>query len=134
MKEKEAIERCKTMIKDNNATIKEARKNGDNNTIQLTASLDSDSIAIETILNLLEKKDRKIKQLENIAEGKECVIETQLNNEKVLSNILKKKDKIIDLMSNEIYIEHNPHFATAEEAKRYFEKKVEEEVCQEKKE
>ena len=59
MNEGEAIERCKQIIKDNEI-IKEARKNRDINSMQLTASLDNDSIAIETVLNLLEKKDKII--------------------------------------------------------------------------
>lgn len=60
MNEEEAMERCKQIIKDNNEIIKEARKNRDINSMQLTACLDNDSIAIETLLNLLEKKDKII--------------------------------------------------------------------------
>lgn len=60
MNEEEARERCKQIIKDNNEVIKEARKNRDINSMQLTASLDNDSIAIETVLNLLEKKGKII--------------------------------------------------------------------------
>lgn len=61
--ERKAIERCKQIIKDNNEIIKEARKNRDINSMQLTASLDNDSIAIETVLNLLEKKDKIIDEM-----------------------------------------------------------------------
>ena len=50
MKLEEAIKRCYQIINDSKEIIKEARKNGDINTIQLTASLDNDSIAIETVL------------------------------------------------------------------------------------
>ena len=64
--EKKAIKRCKQIIKDNNEIIKEARKNRDINSMQLTASLDNDSLAIETVLNLLEKKDNKIALLEQV--------------------------------------------------------------------
>jgi hypothetical protein len=40
-----------------------------------------------------------------------------------LSALVVKKDKIIDLMANEIYIEHNPHFNTTEDVKKYFEER-----------
>lgn len=87
MNEEEARERCKQIIKDNNEIIKEARKNRDINSMQLTASLDNDSIAIETALNLLEKKDI------DIIEAKEA--------NRQLSVELQKKDKIINLMAEE---------------------------------
>jgi len=38
-------------------------------------------------------------------------------------NIIDERDKIIDLMANEIYIEHNPHFNTVEDVKKYFEER-----------
>lgn len=40
-----------------------------------------------------------------------------------LSALVVKKDKIITLMANEIYIEHNPHFNTVEDVKKYFEER-----------
>jgi hypothetical protein len=40
-----------------------------------------------------------------------------------LMNIIDERDKIIDLMANEIYIEHNPHFNTVEDVKKYFEER-----------
>ena len=60
MTKEQAIERLKKMIQINNGVIKEARKNGDIFAIQLTADLDTDSIAIETVLSMLEKKDKQI--------------------------------------------------------------------------
>ena len=63
MTEKESIERCKQIVKDNNEIIKEARKNGDINTMNLTASLDNDSIAIETVIQALEQKDKIINKV-----------------------------------------------------------------------
>ena len=60
MTKEQAIERLKKMIQINNGVIKEARKNGDIFAMQLTADLDTDSIAIETVLKLLEKKDKII--------------------------------------------------------------------------
>ncbi len=58
--EKKAIERLKKMIQINNGVIKEARKNGDIFAMQLTADLDTDSIAIEKVLSMLEEKDKII--------------------------------------------------------------------------
>ena len=60
MTKEQAIERLKKMIQINNGVIKEARKNGDIFAMQLTADLDTDSIAIETILSMLEEKDKII--------------------------------------------------------------------------
>ena len=63
MTKEQAIERLKKMIQINNGVIKEARKNGDIFAMQLTADLDTDSIAIETILSMLEEKDKQIDKL-----------------------------------------------------------------------
>lgn len=60
MTKEQAIERLKKMIQINNGIIKEARKNGDIFAMQLTADLDTDSIAIETVLSLIEEKDKQI--------------------------------------------------------------------------
>ena len=60
MTKEQAIERLKKMIQINNGVIKEARKNGDIFTMQLTADLDTDSIAIEKVLTMLEEKDKTI--------------------------------------------------------------------------
>ena len=60
MTKEQAIERLKKMIQINNGVIKEARKNGDIFAMQLTADLDTDSIAIETVLSMLEEKDQII--------------------------------------------------------------------------
>lgn len=60
MKKEQAIERLKKMIQINNGVIKEARKNGDIFAMQLTADLDTDSIAIEKVLSMLKEKDEII--------------------------------------------------------------------------
>lgn len=60
MTKEQAIERLKKMIQINNGVIKEARKNGDIFAMQLTADLDTDSIAIEKVLSMLEEKDKII--------------------------------------------------------------------------
>lgn len=60
MTKEQAIERLKKMIQINNGVIKEARKNGDIFAMQLTADLDTDSIAIEIVLSMLEEKDQII--------------------------------------------------------------------------
>lgn len=60
MTKEQAIERLKKMIQINNGVIKEARKNGDIFAMQLTADLDTDSIAIEKVLTMLEEQDKII--------------------------------------------------------------------------
>lgn len=97
MTKEQAIERLKKMIQINNGVIKEARKNGDIFAMQLTADLDTDSIAIETVLSMLEEKDKTI----------------------------SSKDKIIDLMAEKIY-EEGIVWDNKEEVKQYFENKAKE--------
>lgn len=111
MNEEEAIKRCKQIIKDNNEIIKEARKNRDINSIQLTASLDNDSIAIETVLNLLEKKDEEIEKYkmmlaENCARTLNSNLKQKHKHEEDLEALhlgwkeeIEKKDKMIELMA-----------------------------------
>lgn len=65
MTKEQAIERLKKMIQINNGVIKESRKNGDIFAMQLTADLDTDSIAIETVLSMLEEKDKQIDLMAN---------------------------------------------------------------------
>lgn len=65
MTKEQAIERLKKMIQINNGVIKEARKNGDIFSMQLTADLDTDSIAIEKVLTMLEEKDKQIDLMAN---------------------------------------------------------------------
>lgn len=60
MTKEQAIERLKKMIQINNDVIKEARKNVDIFAMQLTADLDTDSIAIEKVLTMLKEKDKII--------------------------------------------------------------------------
>lgn len=61
MKLEEAKEFFKKKITVNNAVIKEARKNGDLNTIELTNDLDTESKAIETVLQALDNSISKDK-------------------------------------------------------------------------
>lgn len=97
MTKEQAIEKLKKMIQINNGVIKEARKNGDIFAMQLTADLDTDSIAIEKVLTMLEEKDKTI----------------------------SSKDKIIDLMAEKIY-EEGIVWDNKEEVKQYFENKAKE--------
>ena len=138
MNKEEATERCKQIIKDNNEIIKEARKNRDINSMQLTASLDNDSIAIETVLNLLEKKDKQIEQYQNML----------ATNDMLHVLECEKKDKIIDELEDIFYnyqlCEYELTDCTYRKCeyiaddeispckdciKQYFEKKVEENKC-----
>lgn len=99
MTKEQAIERLKKMIQINNGVIKETRKNGDIFAMQLTADLDTDSIAIETVLSMLEEKDKEI-QFQNDINKTE--LDRHNKAEKNLKGIINKQNKIIDLMADEI--------------------------------
>ena len=90
MTKEQAIERLKKMIQINNGVIKEARKNGDIFAMQLTADLDTDSIAIEKVLSMLKEKDKQIdlmaKQLTTPIHGKEWIKQYYENKAKELLN------------------------------------------------
>ena len=117
MNEEEAIEKIKLSIQINNAT-KEI--NGDNTSINVQV--------LETVLNLLEKKDRQIEQYQNMLATNDMlhVLESQ------------KKDKQIDLMSNYICCmaydkiikklkeDDIAYYGIEGSIKQYFERKVEE--------
>ena len=99
MTKEQAIERLKKMIQINNGVIKEARKNGDIFAMQLTADLDTDSIAIETVLSMLEEKDKIIQFKEDI---NNTALDRHKNTKKSLKGIIKKQNRIIDLMSEQL--------------------------------
>lgn len=75
---------------------------------------------------LNDKAKRLFEAIMTIADSRDKA-ETDLyeaNNRIVdLMNIIDERDKIIDLLANEIYIEHNPHFNTVEDVKKYFEER-----------
>ena len=115
MTKEQAIERLKKMIQINNGVIKEARKNGDIFTMQLTADLDTDSIAIETVLSMLEEKDKQIdklkkhnnellRKLRNRVKEVKKLEKYSLYKEEFsrLNKQLQNKDKIIDLTAEYI--------------------------------
>nr|DAV87206.1 MAG TPA: nuclear pore complex protein [Caudoviricetes sp.] len=115
MTKEQAIERLKKMIQINNGVIKEARKNGDIFAMQLTADLDTDSIAIEKVLTMLEEKDKQIdklkkhndellRKLRNRVKEVKKLEKYSLYKEEFsrLNKQLQNKDKIIDLMANHI--------------------------------
>ena len=84
-----------------------------------------DKEAIETVLNLLEKKDRTIQQLKD--ENRTLNRQAQQYFEQGI-----KKDKIIDLMAKELVKAHEWFYSefdnyTKEDFIKYFERKVEEE-------
>ena len=66
MELEEAVEILQKTVKSNNKVIKEARKNGDINVMQLTADLDNQSIAIETVLQELKNSIPKDKVKDKI--------------------------------------------------------------------
>jgi hypothetical protein len=94
--QEKAIERCKQIIKDNKEIIKEARKNGDINTIQLTASLDNDSLAIEIVLSMLQEKDKEIEKYKYLYQK---TLDNTIQADR--ENIKLKKQ--IDLMADFIF-------------------------------
>lgn len=114
MTKEQAIEICNEIIQQNNEIVKQIRLNKDINAMQLTANCDNESLAIETVLSMLKGKDTEI----------------------------EKKDKIIDLMSEQIKIpeptmkiesfdikpktKFGMRYLNKEEVKQYFEKKVKE--------
>lgn len=111
MTEKEVIERCKKITTEK---------------FNLDYSIDNiDKEAIETVLNLLEKKDRTIQQLKD--ENRTLNRQAQQYFEQGI-----KKDKIIDLMAEELVKAHEWFYSefdnyTKEDFIKYFENKVEEE-------
>ena len=115
MTKEQAIERLNKMIQINNGVIKEARKNGDIFAMQLTADLDTDSIAIETALSMLEEKDKEIdklkkhnddllRKLRNRVKQVKKLEKYSLYKEEFsrLNKQLQNKAQIIDLMSETI--------------------------------
>lgn len=79
MTEEKATERCEDIINRNNKVVKEARKAGDTNAMQLVAELDTESLAIETILNMLKEKDKEIDLMaEHIQNG--CDLDNRIKN------------------------------------------------------
>lgn len=126
MTKEQAIERLKKMIQINNGVIKEARKNGDIFAMQLTADLDTDSIAIETVLSMLEEKDKEI-QFQNDINKME--LDRHNKTEKNLKGIIKKQNKIIDLMAEYIFCNQDDKFLlgySIKDTKQYFENKAKE--------
>lgn len=118
MTEEEAIKVCKKIIQQNNEIVKQTRANRDINGMQLTANCDKESIAIETLLNLIQKQ-----QAELLAQERE----------------IEKKDKIIDKLVPRIYLtqkereimkkyiwDSNKLKGFSSFVKQYFERKLEE--------
>ena len=91
------------------------------------SSIIVDKEDIETVLNMLKEKDKEIAKYEKIYKEYDCYRWVKE---------LEKKDKIIDLMAEEINITKPKHctqtnvislervYMTKEEVKQYFERKV----------
>ncbi len=121
MTKEQAIERLKKMIQINNGVIKEARKNGDIFAMQLTADLDTDSIAIEKVLSMLKEKDKQIEQYQNMLATNDMLHVIECEN----------KDKQIDLMaeyieSKKMLVDKYCYALTKEKIKQYYENKAKE--------
>lgn len=98
-KEQEAIEKCKEIIQQNKEIVKQARLSKDTNAIELTANCNKESIAIETVLNMLKEKDAEI----NKYKRKNKELSNQLlkiyKEQDNYNARIEKKDKIIELMT-----------------------------------
>lgn len=103
MNEEEAIRICKKIIKQNNEIVKQTRKNKDINAMQLTANCDKESIAIETVLNLLENKDKQIEQYQNMLATNDMlhVIECE-KKDKIINSIKEYAQQEIDFATEDI--------------------------------
>lgn len=75
----------------------------------------------ETVLNLLEKKDKEIQFQKEINKTEQ---NRHKQTEKSLKGQLKKKDKMIDLMGEKIF-EEGIVWENKEDVKQYYERKVE---------
>ena len=106
MKLEEAKKFLKKKITVNNAVIKEARKNGDLNTMELTNDLDTESKAIETVLQALETYQNIIhdKDQEIIELNQKCILEKVAKEEveELLENSISK-DKVKEIFEIKIY-------------------------------
>lgn len=145
-KEQEAIEKCKEIIQQNKEIVKQARLSKDTNAIELTANCNKESIAIETVLNMLKEKDEEIEKYkkllaDNLAKGLNDSIKAKSKAENDLYDFaegiqedLDRKDKIINIMAERINWlcktngilldkEHGEHF-DKEAIKQYFERKA----------
>lgn len=133
MNEEEAIRTCKKIIRQNNEIVKQTRKNKDINAMQLTANCDKESIAIETVLNLLEKKDKQIEQYQNMLATNDMlhVLECE-KKDKIIDEMSKFIEKRIDECPYDFWIEIEKELNCKECEedyskcwKQYFERKVE---------
>ena len=100
MTEEKATERCEDIIKKNNKVVKEARKAGDINAMQLVAELDTESLAIETILNIIKERNKRIKELEEEKKNRVDFQEKYIEVTNLYLNSISKqkiKDKIKEL-------------------------------------
>lgn len=155
MTKEESIEKCKEIIQQNKEIVKQARLSKDTNAIELTANCNKESIAIETVLNILEEKNAEIEKYkkllaDNLAKGLNNSLQAKQKANTDLEDLnegwkieLKKKDKVIDLMAKYIadidnedicfeienkYCNKNMDYGECEDCiKQYFERKVEDE-------
>ena len=80
--------------------------------MQLTADLDTDSIAIETVLSMLKEKDKQIEEYQNMLATNDMLHVIECEN----------KDKIIDLMAEQL----TTPIHDKEWIKKYYENKAKE--------
>lgn len=101
-KEQEAIEKCKEIIQQNKEIVKQARLSKDTNAIELTANCNKESIAIETVLNMLKEKDKEINRKSSTIKALQCALHERTEERDRKDNIITRQNKQIDLMAEHI--------------------------------
>lgn len=109
-KEKEAKETLKTMKENIDKKYLKSRN----------------SVAIETVLNLIQTQQAEIENLKNRIKHQDKEMTKAVDYTFELNKEIEKKDKIIDEMANRIYAMdfRSEYGSTRNEVKEYFKKKV----------
>lgn len=102
MTEEKATERCEDIIKKNNKVVKEARKAGDTNAMQLVAELDTESLAMQTVLNMLKEKDKEINRKSSTIKALQCALYERTEERDRKDYIIARQKKQIDLMAEKL--------------------------------
>ena len=128
MTKEQAIKRLKKMIQINNGVIKEARKNGDIFAMQLTADLDTDSIAIEKVLTMLKEKDKQIDLMANhIATSDKEIIQKWkqgLSKNQLATMYKRQYNQEIKIIRSAVRHRHDGRYISNYEALAYVERVI----------
>lgn len=102
--QEEAIEICNKIIQQNKEIVKQTRANNDINSMQLTANCDNESIAIETVLNLIKDQQTEIEGLKNRNKHLSADITKAVDYTFELNKEIENKDKIINELAPRVYL------------------------------